>query len=428
MRRFVWVLLIAALYLPYSSTNMNIALGSEWSQFRGPGGNAKADDTGLPTSWSDSQNLVWKAALPGRGASSPVVAGDHIYLTAWTGYGLDTDAPGDKAKLRLHVLCLDRDGGAVLWNQSIAASAREQKLGQRVADHGYATPTPACDELGVYAYFGVSGLVAYDHDGEKLWQAHIGDKTAGFGTASSPIVFRNLVIVNGSIEGGAVFAFDRKTGKEVWKQAGIVRTWTTPTIGDVPNGEPELIVNQKDNIYGFNPLTGEKLWTCEGIDDYVVPCAVVHEGVAYCLGGRTNRCLAVKLGGRGDVTKSHRLWKVNLGANVTSPIYHNGHLYWASDKGIAYCVDAKNGETLHRERLPTRARIYASAVMGDGKIYVTTRDSGVIVFKAQPSFDEMARNVLESDSNMFNATPAIHNGQLLLRSDSTLYCIGETGK
>jgi hypothetical protein len=189
-----------------------------------------------------------------------------------------------------------------------------------------------------------------------------------------------------------------------------------------------LIINQKDVIFGFDPRTGKQLWSCDAIDDYIVPVPISHDGIVYCLGGRTNRCVAIKLGGRGDVTESHKLWQVNVGANVTSPIYYNGHLYWASDKAIANCLDAKTGESVYRKRLETRARIYASIIRAGERLYVTTRDQGVVVLAAKPEYKQLAVNTIETDEDMLNASPAVIGNQLLLRTDSFLYCIGEPGQ
>lgn len=402
-------------------------IASEWPQFRGVGGNAASDDANTPLTWSGTENIAWKQALPGRGASSPIVWGDRIFLTAYTGFGTVEEAPGDKENLRLHVICLDRSSGKIVWDETIKPSPNTQDFGKRVADHGYATSTPVTDGEAVYAFFGVSGVVALDWDGKLLWRAEVGTKTAGFGSAASPVLFENLVIVNASIESDTVFAFDKKTGKEVWRIGDIVRAWTTPCVAEAPGGEHELVINQKFTVYGFAPRTGEKLWECAGIDDYVVPAPISHEGIVYCLGGRQNRCLAIKLGGRGDVTDSHKLWQVNIGANVTSPVYYEGHLYWASDKAIATCLNAKTGEALYRERLPTRARIYASMVRAGAKLYVTTRDQGVLVLSAEPAYKELALNVIETDDGLVNASPAITNNQLLLRTDAFLYCIGTVG-
>ena len=420
-------------YLLTALTCLAIALADQvragnWPQFRGAAGSATASDSKIPIRWSATENIVWKADLPGRGSSSPVTWGDHVFVTAYTGFGTSKTDVDDKSKLRLHMICLDRSSGRTLWDQSIAASGHTQYFSKRIQGHGYATSTPVTDGEAVYGFFGVSGVVAYDLKGNLIWQTSVGTKTAGFGSAASPIVFENLLIVNASIESSSVYGFDKKTGKPVWKIEEINRAWTTPCVADAPGGSKELIINQKDTIYGFDPETGNQLWTCEGIHDYVVPVPISHDGVVYCLGGRQNKCIAVKLGGRGDVTQSHKLWEVNIGANVTSPIYYQGHLYWASDKAIANCLDAKSGAAVYRERLQTRARIYASMVRAGDSLFVTTRDQGVVVLSAKPDYQELAVNVIETDDNLLNASPAVSGDQLLLRSDSHLYCIGETGE
>lgn len=414
---------VAWLCLFFSMSSTSVA--GDWPQFRGPGGNGTAPHANPPTTWSDTHNIAWKTELPGRGASSPIVCGDRIFLTAYTGFGIDPESPGDKADLKLHVLCFERDSGRPLWDRSIEASPNTQNFGQRVADHGYATATPATDGEAVYASFGVSGVVAYDLEGNQMWRAPIGDRTAGFGSAASPIVHGEVVYVNASIESGTLFAFDRKTGNVVWKADSIVKSWTTPCIAEAPNGTWELILNQQNEIFGFDPDTGKKLWWCAGVEDYIVPVPVTHEGIAYCLGGRSNRAIAVRLGGRGDVTESHRLWESTIGANVTSPVYYQGHLYWASDKAIENCLKASDGSEVYRQRLPTRSRIYSSIIRAGDRLYVTTRDQGVVVLAAKPQYEELAVNVIASDETLVNASPAVSGHQLFLRTDSFLYCISE---
>jgi outer membrane protein assembly factor BamB len=398
---------------------------ADWSQFRGPSGNGISDSTGLPTEWSAEKNILWKTKLPGHGSSSPVLLGNQIFLTAYTDYGLTAEDQGDPADLRLHVMSINREDGKIMWDKSVAPVNKVQKITKRIVDHGYASGTPACDETGVYAFFGTSGVVAYDLKGNLKWQANVGSKTAGFGSASSPILYKDFVIINASIESEAVYALEKATGKVAWKAENIVRAWTTPSIVDVPGGNQELIVNQKNQILGFDPDTGKQLWTCEGIQDYVVPVVVQNDGILYCLGGRSNRSIAVRPGGRGDVTKTHKLWEVNVGANVTSPVFHNGHLYWASDRGIAFCLDAKNGEVVYKNRLPTKARLYASIVLADDKLYVTTRDNGVVVLKAVPEYVELARNEIKTDEDLFNASPAVSEGSIYLRTNGYLYRIAE---
>lgn len=414
----VLLLLITAIGITASAT------AGDWPRFRGSDGNAAVPAARIPLEWSATENIVWKSELPGHGASSPVVFSGRIYLTAFTGYGLDPDDPGNRDDLKLHVLCFDLSNGRLLWNKSVAASADEQQVTRRVADHGFATGTPVVDENGVYAYFGVTGLVAFDHDGNQMWTAKTGTKTAGFGSAASPILYRNLVIMNASIEADAVFAFDRKSGKEVWRIDGVNRSWTTPIVAASGEGRDELIVSQRLSVKGFDPLNGTELWTCEGIQDYVVPCVVVHDGIAYVIGGRKNQSMAIRLGGDGDVTQSHRIWDTNIGANVTSPIYHDGYLYWSSDRGIAYCLKADTGEEVYKERINTRERVYASSVLAGDRMYVTTRENGVFAIALGPEYRVLARNVIEEDDSLYNATPAILDDRLLLRTNRFLYCIG----
>jgi outer membrane protein assembly factor BamB len=402
---------------------------ADWPQFRGPDGNGTAAEASPPIKWSDSENIVWKTPLPGRGASSPIVWDDRIFVTAYTGYGEDIDnleTPGSKSDLRLHVISFDRSTGKLLWDSEIPASAETQDYSKRIADHGYATGTPATDGEAVYAYFGVSGLAAFDLNGKLLWRAETGTKTAGFGSASSPVLHGDLVLVNASIESDTLFAFDRKTGREVWQTGPINRAWTSPCLVTAPDGSTELVLNHLDEVVGYDPLTGDKLWWCAAIDDYIVPVPITHDGIVYCLGGRSNRSLAIRPGGRGDVTGTHKLWQKSIGANVTSPVYFDGHLYWASDKGVQCCLRASDGEEVYRERLPTGSRIYASIIRAGKHFYVTTRDAGIVVLDAVPEYREVATNVIASDETLVNASPAVSGDQLLLRTDRFLYCIGET--
>ncbi|MBX3451104.1 MAG: PQQ-binding-like beta-propeller repeat protein [Planctomycetaceae bacterium] len=401
------------------------AAAGDWSQFRGPGTAGVSNETTAPVRWTASENLLWKTKLPGPGASCPIVQGKKVFLTCWSGYAVDLENPGPKADLRLHVVAFDRDTGELLWDRSQPASDSEQDITPRVHDHGYASPTPCADDSAVYAYFGVSGLHAYSHDGELLWKADCGSKTAGFGCAASPILFEDLVIQNASIESGSLYAFEKSSGRQVWVDKTIERAWTTPTLIPLEDGTVELVINHKDRVRGFNPRTGENLWFCSGIDDYVVPCVVGHEGVAYCLGGRQNRALAVRCGGRGDVTETHKLWEVRIGANVTSPVYYDGKLFWASDRGVFCCLNAKTGETLAQQRLPTGARLYASVVAVGDKLYVTTRDAGVVVLDAVPEYREVAVNRVEGDENLWNASPAVADHRLYFRTNGWLYAIGE---
>lgn len=397
---------------------------NQWNRFRGPGGGgvAKSD---LPATWSDQENLAWKTDLPGKGSSSPVVWNDRVYITSYTGYGMSLEDPGDRAALMLHVLCFNIDDGALIWDCPIQPSSDEQAIGKRVGEHGYASPTPCVDASGIYAFFGPSGCVAISHDGQIRWRRNLGSKTVGFGAAASPILFGDLLIQNASIESGTLYGLDQSTGEIRWQTDDIKSAWTTPTIVTLADGSAELIVNQKSAIKGFDPNTGNQLWFCDAIQDYIVPCVVEHEGLLYCSGGRSNKTFVVRPGGRGDVSESHLVWEQSRGANVTSPIVLDGHLFWSHDKSIALCLSAEDGEELFRERMPTRSRVYGSIVSDGSQLFLTTRDAGVLVLAAQAEYKEIAVNKLGDDSERFNATPAIVGNRLILRSDQRLYCVSK---
>lgn len=396
---------------------------NHWSRFRGASASGVATSATIPESWSDDHNLAWRAALPGRGSSSPVVWNDRIYVTAYSGYGLTVESPGEPDQLRLHVLCLDLIDGQIIWDRAVEPSEAEQAIGKRVGEHGYASPTPCVDSTGVYASFGPSGLVAFSHDGDQRWRQSVGSNVAGFGAASSPIVFDDLIIMNASIEDDSVYGIDKDTGAVRWRTSGIDRAWTTPTLVALDDGSTELILNQKGSILGLNPVNGERLWYCDAIQDYVVPCVITDGDTLYCSGGRTNMTFVVRAGGRGDVSQSHLVWEAARGANVTTPLLDDGYLYWSHDKSIALCLRASDGEEMFRERLPTRSRIYAS-IVGDGeKLFLTTRDAGVVVLAASPDYQELAINRLGGEEERFNATPAVVGSRLLLRSDQALYCV-----
>jgi outer membrane protein assembly factor BamB len=401
------------------------AMAADWSQFRGPGGSAKSSDGNLPERWSATENIVWKTELPGPGSSSPITWQDKIFLTCYSGYGLKLEEPGDQANLTRHMLCLDRSGGKILWSVELAAKLPEEEYQKRLALHGFASSTPATDGQRVYAFFGKSGVMAFDFDGKPLWTADVGSRTNGWGSSNSPVLYQNLVIVNASVESGSLVALDKQTGSEVWRAKGMRESWNTPVLVDVPGGRQELVVSVMGKVLGFDPSSGDELWRCDGIEDYVCPSVVADAGIVFAIGGRRATALAVRVGGRGDVTESHRLWKVSAGSNVSSPVYHDGHLYWVSDQAIANCLDAKTGEVIYRERLPRQDLVYASVTLGDGKLYAVTRQRGTFVLAARPEFEVLAHNDL-SDSSVFNASPAISQGQLLLRSDRYLYCIGQT--
>jgi len=394
---------------------------ASWMQFRGPDGRGDSTDKGLPVRWSQSENIAWKTELPGPGASAPIFVGNHIYVTCYSGF---TAGGGDISRLQRHLVCLDRTSGKLQWKNDLPAKQPEQEKIRE--DHGYASNTPVSDGRRIYVFCGKSGVYAFDLDGTEVWHADVGDQIHGWGSAASPMLAGDLLIVNASVESQSLYALNKESGREVWRTRGIKESWNTPILVSTANGKQELVVAIFGSILGLDPATGNQRWTCDtDISWYMVPSLVSDGTTVYCIGGRTGGGLAVRCGGSGNVTKTHRTWWINKGSNVSSPVLHDGKLYWANDNNsIAYCADAATGDIVYEERLQRAGQIYASALLGDGKLYYTTRDGRTFVVAASPEFEVLAVNDL-NDRSAFNATGAIADGRLFLRSDKFLYCIDE---
>ncbi len=400
------------------------AFGADWAQFRGPGGMGVSDEKNLPTHWSSSENIVWKVDLPGLGSSSPIVVGDRVFLTCYSGYGLEPNA-GDQKNLRRHLLSFDRRTGKTLWSKEFEPKLPEHKYQGEGSYQGYAGSTPTSDGERLYVFFGKSGVFCFDLDGSELWHAEVGDGINGWGSGASPVLFGKLLLINASVESGSLIALDKLTGKEVWRAAGIRAAWDTPLLV-AGKDRTEAIVSVEPRLLSFDASDGKPLWAADGVHRYVCPSVVSHDGVVYAIGGG-HTSLAVRLGGSGDVTASNTLWKQQKGSNVSSPVYHEGHLYWASDNGgFICCQNASTGETMFQERLePRPGNIWSSALLGDGKLYFASQHNGAYVIAAKPKFELLAHNVLADDDSRANATPAISGGRLFLRTDRALYCIGK---
>lgn len=411
------------LLFTWLTTSLAIA-DTHWPQFRGPNGSGSTEAKGLPLTWSDQENVVWKTELKGRGSSSPVVWGDRIFVTCYTGFGPNG---GEQSQLERHLVCVNRKDGTILWTRTLAPELPEQ---ERIREnHGYASSTPVVDAERVYVFFGKSGVFAFDHEGQQKWKANAGSNLNGWGSATSPVLHNDLLLVNASVESGSLIALDRRTGREIWRANGMNDSWHAPVLLQAPGDKTEIVMAMPKQLVGLDPLNGEQLWRCDtGIHWYMCPTPVTQAGIVYAIGGRTpNGALAVRAGGRGDVTETHRLWKVTKGSNVPSPILHNGHLYFAHENlGIVYCLDAKTGQLIYEERLePSPGQIYASPLLANERIYYVGRGGRAVVVSAKPKFERLADNVLEGGRGVFNASLAATGNHLLLRSDKYLYCLGQ---
>jgi outer membrane protein assembly factor BamB len=429
-----WMVLVPApaVCLALVSGSCRGAGPDDWPCFRGPGRAGVAEGAAPPTRWSDGENVVWKTRLPGAGASSPVTYGDRIYLTCYSGYGLDRVSRGEYQNLRRHVLCLDRDDGRILWDVEIPNEVPADHYGDYTNQHGYASSTPAVDESGVYVYFGTTGARCYGHDGKLKWERSCGKKYTNFGSAASPVLFDDRVIINASIEDRAVIALDKRDGRPLWSVSTSGHAYSTPLL--LGGATPQLVFHLGQDFEGgqakptglaaVDPRTGERLWEHVAKIGAQNTSPIAGGGLIYSLDSFHGH--AIRLGDGGEKGVPSPAWDIKRGTGIGTPVLYQGHLYWANEEsGTAYCADAATGEIRYEKRLqPRPGKIYASAIVAGGKLYYVSRESGVYVLAAKPEFELLAHNTLESDPSIFNATPAVSRGQLLLRSDTHLYCLG----
>ena len=404
-----------------------IVTAEEWPQFRGPGG--RAIGTSAPVAWSDAENLLWKTALPGGGSSSPIVQGDAIFVTCWS-------EGGPKQGPARHLLKIDRRDGTVVWQRDIASPTPEDPYAGYLTEHGYASNTPVTDGAMVWAFFGKAGIVAFDMEGSEIWRAGVGSESSNrrWGSGASLILHGDHLICNASEESQSIRALDKRTGKEIWRAEGaaLELAYGTPGVVTLPDGSEEVVVAVPGEVWGLDPRTGKLRWHAEmGLTGNVSPSVVVDGDTVYVFGGfRSSGSLAVRAGGRGDVSKTHILWTSRTSSYVATPVLHDGHLFWIDDKGIAFCSDAKTGKEIYKERvreITSGGRpVYASPVVADGRVYVVTRHDGTIVLPAAPRYEVLSHNVFTGDDTDASGTPALVDGRVYLRSGSFLYAIGST--
>ena len=400
---------------------------SDWPQFRGPTADGRVSAAQVPLRWGTNENVIWTTGLPGPGSSSPIVSKGRVFLTCWSGYGLDPQAPGEMALLKRHALAVDRRDGKILWNHEVPAPLPDTPYqGPYLPQGGYASSTPVTDGTNVFFSLGKSGVFAFARDGRQLWQTNIGTNHHDWGTGASPVLFEDLLILNAAMESDTLFALRQKSGEVAWSVKGFARAWNTPALVDAGGERPELVIALAGRLRAFDPRTGQELWHCRAINAAeLCPSIVAHQGIVYLLGNPSGEAMAVRAGGRGDVTATHVLWKVNKGSNVSSPVLHDGHLYFAHDsRATLYCLKVATGELVWEQQLQPRPdKIYASPILVGDKLILVTRNRGTFVVAAQPEFKLLGHNP-PLDPAAFNGSPAVSDGQLFLRSERALYCIG----
>jgi outer membrane protein assembly factor BamB len=280
------------------------------------------------------------------------------------------------------------------------------------------------------------GIVAFDMEGTEIWRTGVGTESSNrrWGSGASLILHGEHLICNASEESQSIRALDKRTGKEVWKAeaAALELAYGTPGVVTLADGSEEIVVAVPGEVWGLDPRTGKLRWHAEmGLTGNVSPSVIVDGETVYVFGGfRSSGSLAVRAGGRGDVSKTHVLWTSRTSSYVATPVLHDGHLYWIDDKGLAFCADAKTGKEIYKERvreITSGGRpVYASPVVAGEKVVVVSRYDGTIVLPAKPRYEVLAHNVFEGDESDSSGTPALADGRIYLRSGKFLYAIGST--
>lgn len=383
---------------------------SDWPQFRGPTGQGQSDEHGLPLNWSETTNVRWKTAIPGRGWSSPVVQGDRIWLTTATEDGKS-----------LRAISVDRNSGAIIQNVEVFR-LKSAKLTN--SKNSFASPTPLIDGDHVYVHFGAFGTACLTQSGEIVWKTRLEYDNGQHGTGASPVLYDDLLIV--SCDGNDVqfiVALDKLTGKVKWKKTREgYQAYTTPLIVSLPAGD-QVISPGAFRAVAYEPRTGKELWQVrygEGFSN--VPRPVYGDGMVFiCTGFQQPSLIAVHPDGKGDVTKSKVEWRLDRGVPLTpSPLLVGDELYLVTDNGIVTCVDAKTGKEYWRARVGGNHS--ASPIYADGRIYFLSEEGESVVLAPGRELKHLATNQIEGRTL---ASMAVASGSIFIRSETHLYRIGK---
>ncbi len=404
---------------------LSTALGwtENWPQWRGPSLNGISQEKNLPLRWSTEENIQWKLPLPAWSGSTPIIWEERIFLNVADG-------------TNIHLWCVDRKEGKVLWKKFLSdRDHRERK-------QNMSTPSPVTDGEKVWVMTGTGILKSFDFEGNELWARNIpkdyGPFGLNWGYASSPLLYRDSLYVQvlhgmKTDDPSYVMRIDKGSGKTLWRverPTDAIRespdSYTTPAVLEY-GGQVEIVVTGGDVVTGHDMETGKELWRSDGLNPdndrsyRIVASPIVMDGIIYAP-TRVRPLLAIKAGGRGDITRSHRLWSFENGPDVPTPVTDGKYFYIVNDKGIMYCLDAKSGKTIWGpERIPP-GTYSSSPILADGKIYATSEDGLTTVIKAGPQFEVLAENDL---SDYCLSTPAISEGQIFIRTTGHLHCIGD---
>jgi outer membrane protein assembly factor BamB len=400
-----------------------------WPQWRGPSLNGLSADKNLPVHWSKTDNVTWKIALPAWSGSTPIVWGDRIFLNVAEDL---RHRDGDN----LFLWCIDRAKGTVLWKRAMGGGNHQERK------QNMSSPSPVTDGTRVWVMTGTGILKAFDFEGKELWNRDIQKDYGRFGLnwgyGSSPLLVGDALYVQvlhgmRTDDPSYVLRIDGATGRTLWRVERPTHArfespdaYTTPAL--LKNGSAqEIVITGGDVVTGHDPATGKELWRANGLNpqndgSYRIVASPVVFGDIILAPTRERPMLALKAGGRGDVTRSHVLWSFNYGPDVPTPVTDGTYVYVVNDRGIMFCLDLKTGKEIYGRQRLRPATYSSSPVLADGKIYISNEDGVTVVVKAGPTFQVLAENDFD-DYTL--SSPAISEGQIFLRTATQLYCIGK---
>ena len=414
-----------------------VADAGDWPRFRGPDGSGVAHDSdSLPNAWSPTANLTWKSPLPGPGASSPIIIGGKVFVTCYSGYGLTLEKQGGIENLMRHLVCLDLKTGETIWQKDVKASLPEDSYyGTGVSSHGYASHTPVSDGTNVYCFFGKGGVYAFDMHGNDLWNADAGKESdpPRWGSSSSPVIYKDTVIITASAESQSIIGFDRATGKKLWQQeaTGLDGMWGTPTLVKVDKSRTDLVMLVAKELWGLDPDNGKLRWYAKATSSAQAYTSAILQGTrVFAFSGQGGGSLALDVGGSRDVSHSNSVWTSSVNATYASPVRHQSKLYVVS-RGVLSVIDAKSGDRLNQIRLqgakPTGGRFgsldYASPVVVVDRLFFLNASGQMYVFSLGDEVKQLSVNEVTTDKEFFWGSPAVSDGRMVLRSSKHLYCI-----
>lgn len=405
---------------------ISFAFAENWPQWRGPSLNGISLEKNLPVKWTPEENVTWKLPMPAFSGSTPIIWRDVIFLNT---------AEGDE----LQLWCVDRNQGAMLWKRKLGTG------NVKMRKHNMSSPSPVTDGQQVWVMTGTGVLKAFDFKGNELWAREIqkdyGKFGLNWGYASSPLLYEDSLyvpVLHGmrTDEPSYVLRIDKKTGKTLWRVERPTNAiqespdaYTTPAL--LRYGRTtEIVITGGDCVTGHDPATGKELWRVNGLNPEnhpfyrIVASPIVVDGVVYSP-SRVKPIVAIKPGGRGDITGTHKLWSFDRGPDVPTPVSDGKYFYSFDDRGVVWCLDAKTGAVVWGPQRIKSATYSASPVLADGKLYITNEDGLTTVLRAGDKFEVLAENDLK---DYCLSSPAISDGQIFIRTTGHLYCIGKRVK